>query len=191
MVDEQRAALAFIAIIAGVMGCIEGVMSMRAGSTAILADALVFVNHSISATLASWSLTGKFFRSRLVIQLQGIFMMLLGLAVFAVAVRRFMIGSAPRPLVMIILGAFALGASLMCSAIVLRQRGLVAMPQTVWKLSGADAVSNIAVVAAGALVALTFSNIPDLVIGGAMAGYFTLLGWRMAASGQPYNHRTP
>ncbi len=53
LVDEQRAALAFIAIIAGVTGCIEGVMSMRAGSTAILADALVFVNHSISATLAS------------------------------------------------------------------------------------------------------------------------------------------
>ncbi len=118
-------------------------------------------------------------------------MMLLGLAVFAVAFRRFIIGSAPRPMIMIVLGVFALGASLMCSAIVLRRRGTATTPQAVWKLSGADAVSNIAVMAAGTLVALTSSNIPDLVIGGAMAGYFALLGWRMAASGQAYNHRAP
>lgn len=191
MVDDQRAALAFIAIITGVMGCIQGVLSMRAGSTAMLADALIFVNHSASATITSWTLDGKFSRSRLVVQLQGLVMLLLGAAVLAAVVRRVYIGSAPRPATMMILGCLALGASLTCSAIVLRQRGAASTLAAVWKLSTSDAVSNVAVVAAGALVALTASNIPDLVIGGAMAGYFALKGWRVMVSGRIVDPRSP
>jgi hypothetical protein len=38
---------------------------------------------------------------------------------------------------------------------------------------------------------LTGSNIPDLVIGGAMAGMFFLSGWRIAISGRLDAGRTP
>jgi Co/Zn/Cd efflux system component len=92
---------------------------------------------------------------------------------------------------MMLLGLLALGASLTCSAIVLRQRNAASTLAAVWKLSTSDAVSNVAVVAAGAMVALTLSNIPDLVIGGAMAGYFALKGWRVMISGRIVDPRSP
>ena len=48
----------------------------------------------------------------------------------------------------------------------------------------ADAVGNIAVIAAALAVVATRSNIPDLVIGGAMAGLFFISGWRIALTGR-------
>ena len=191
MLDDQRAALALIAIISGFMGAIQGVSAMPAGSTALLANALIFVQHSVSASLASWAATGIFSRSRWMIQLQGIVMVLLGGLVFAVAIRRLRIGSEPWPQAMVLLGVFALIASLVCGAIMLRHRGARTDLTTVWHLSRTDAVSNIAVVAAGFSVALTRSNIPDLVIGGAMAVFFALSGWRIAQSGQISDRPTP
>jgi Co/Zn/Cd efflux system component len=184
LLDDQRAALALIAIITGFMGCIQGVSAMPAGSTALLANALIFVQHSVSASLASWAASGVLSRSRWMIQLQGIVMVLLGGLVFVVALRRLRIGSEPWPQAMVLLGILALIATLACGAIILRQRGARTDLATVWHLSRTDAVSNIAVVAAGFSVALTHSNIPDLVIGGAMAALFALSGWRIAQSGQ-------
>jgi Co/Zn/Cd efflux system component len=191
LLDDQRAALALIAIITGFMGCIQGVSAMPAGSTALLANALIFVQHSVSASLASWAAAGVLSRSRWTIQLQGIVMVLLGGLVFAVALRRLRIGSEPWPQAMVLLGIFALIASLACGAIMLRHRGARTDLPTVWHLSRTDAVSNIAVVAAGFSVALTRSNIPDLVIGGAMAAFFALSGWRIAQSGQITDGRSP
>ena len=184
MLDDQRAALALIAIITGFMACIQGVVAMPAGSTAMLANALIFVQHSVSASVASWATTIGQRRSRFTVQLQGIAMVLLGALVIAVSVRRFLIGSVPHPELMVFFGFAAVIASLACGAIVLRNRGMSTNLATVWNLSRTDAVSNIAVIAAALAVALTRSRIPDLVIGGAMAAFFALSGWRIASSGQ-------
>ena len=191
MLENQRAALALIAIVTGVVACIQGVMSMRAGSTALLASALIFVQHSISASVASWALSMAFARSRWIVQLQGLMMLVLGGLVFAAAIRRFLIGSVPHPLTMMVLGGLAIGATMTCGAILLRQKEQVTNWRSVWQLTRADAVSNVAIIAAAALVALTRSNIPDLVIGGAMAALFALAGLRMAISGQTANRRLP
>ena len=53
-----------------------------------------------------------------------------------------------------------------------------------WRLSRADAVGNIAVIAAAVAVVATRSNIPDLVIGGVMAAFFFISGWRIALTGR-------
>jgi Co/Zn/Cd efflux system component len=51
-------------------------------------------------------------------------------------------------------------------------------------LSRADAVGNIAVIAAAVAVFATRSNIPDLVIGAVMAAFFFVTGWRIAITGR-------
>jgi Co/Zn/Cd efflux system component len=191
LVENQRAALALIAIITGVVACMQGVMSMRAGSTALLASALIFVQHSLSASIASWALSWPFARGRWIVQLQGLFMAVLGLLVFAAAIRRFLIGSVPHPVAMIILGALALGATMICGAIMLRQSAQVTSWGSVWRLTRTDGVSNVAVIAAAVTVALTRSNIPDLVIGAVMAVLFALAGLRMTISGQAADRRLP
>jgi Co/Zn/Cd efflux system component len=191
MLGTDRAALALIALITGVMGFIESMAAVPAGSTALAADALAFVQHSISAGFALWATAGTITRQRWTVQLQGLTMAILGALVVVIAVRRFIMGSLPHPDVMLIIGTLALGAHLTVGAIMLGQRGQPMSFKALWRLVRTDAVGNIAVIAAGVAVALTRSNIPDLVIGGAMAALFFLSGWRIAVSGRLDAGRTP
>jgi Co/Zn/Cd efflux system component len=191
MFGTERAALALIALITGVMGFIESMAAVPAGSTALAADALVFVQHSISAGFALWATSGTMTRQRWTVQLQGLTMAILGALVVVIAVRRFVLGSIPHPFIMLVIGTMALGAHLTVGAIMLGQRGQPMSLKTLWRLVHTDAVGNVAVIAAAIAVALTGSNIPDLVIGGAMAALFFLSGWRIAISGRLDAGKTP
>jgi Co/Zn/Cd efflux system component len=184
MMENERVALALIALITGVMGFIESMTAVPAASTAMAADALSFVQHSISAGFALWATSGTITRQRWTVQLQGLVMAILGALVCVIAARRFLIGSVPHPFAMIVIGAIALLADLAVGAIVLRQRRMLTGWTPLWRLSRADAVGNIAVIAAALAVVATRSNIPDLVIGGAMAALFFISGWRIALTGR-------
>jgi Co/Zn/Cd efflux system component len=191
MFGNERPALALIALITGVMGFIESMIAVPAGSTALAADALAFVQHSMSAGFALWATSVDMVRERWTVQLQGLTMAILGALVFAIAVRRFMLGSIPHPFIMIVVGLMALGAHLTVGAVMLGQRRQHMNFPALWQLTKMDAVGNVAVIAAAGAVVLTGSNIPDLVIGGAMAGLFFLSGWRIAMSGRLDAGRTP
>jgi Co/Zn/Cd efflux system component len=184
MLENERIALALIALITGVMGFVESMVAVPAGSTAMAADALSFVQHSISAGFSLWTTAGTFTRQRWTVQLQGLVMALLGALVCAIAVRRFFLGSVPHPFAMVVIGLMALGAHLSVGAIVLGQRRMLSGFAALWRLSRTDAVGNIAVIAAALLVAATSSNIPDLVIGAAMAAFFFVSGWKIALTGR-------
>jgi len=184
MLENERVALALIALITGVMGFIESMIAVPAGSTAMAADALSFVQHSISAGFSLWTTAGTFTRQRWTVQLQGLVMALLGALVCVIAVRRFYLGSVPHPLAMMVIGAMALGAHLSVGVIVLSQRRMFSGFPALWKLVRTDAVGNIAVIAAAVMVAATRSNIPDLVIGAAMAAFFFVSGWKIARTGR-------
>jgi Co/Zn/Cd efflux system component len=184
MLANERVALALISWIAGLMACIEGLTSIPAGSTAMLADALIFLHLSINATLALRSSFGSGERKNWTIQLQGVAMMLLGGLVCAAVIRWSMMGSIPHPSLMISVGALAFVASLGSWAIMLKYSSAPSGFGTLWRAGRSDAVSNVAVIAAGGAVALTSSNIPDLVIGGGMAALFALSGWRIALTGR-------
>ena len=184
MMQNERVALALIALITGMMGFIESMTAVPAGSTAMAADALSFVQHSITAGFALWTTAGTITRQRWHVQLQGPVMALLGALVCLIAVRRFYFGSVPHPLAMTIIGMVALVADLAVGAIVLGQRRLLTGIGPLWRISRADCVGNIAVIAAAGAVYATRSNIPDLVIGGAMAAYFFVFGWRIALTGR-------
>jgi Co/Zn/Cd efflux system component len=184
MLEDERVALALIALITGVMGFVESMLAVPAASTAMAADALSFVQHSISAGFALWATSGTITRERWTVQLQGLVMALLGALVCVIAVRRFFLGSVPHPFAMLIIGAVALTADLAVGAIVLRQRRLLTGFGPLWRLSRTDAVGNVAVMAAAAAVIATRSNIPDLVIGAVMAALFFVSGWRIALTGR-------
>src|ERR1700686_2142960 len=125
MMENERVALALIALITGIMGFVESMTAVPAASTAMAADALSFVQHSISAGFLLWATSGTMTRQRWTVQLQGLVMAILGALVCVIAVRRFLIGSVPHPLAMIVIGAIALLADLAVGAIVLRQRRML------------------------------------------------------------------
>ena len=184
MFENERLALALISWITGLMACVEGLMSIPAGSTAMLANALIFLQLSINSAFALRASMGDRVRRRWTIQLQGGAMMLLGGLVCAAVMRWALMGSIPHPMLMMGIGAVAFLASLASWAIMLRHNRQGSGLGTLWRAGRGDAVSNVAVVAAGAAVALTRSNIPDLVIGGGMAALFVLSGWRIATTGR-------
>jgi Co/Zn/Cd efflux system component len=183
LLEHERIALAIIALITGMMAFIESMVAVPAASTALAADALSFVQHSVSAGFALKGSTG-YMRPRWTVQLQGIVMMLLGGLVCVIAIRRTLLGSFPHYLTMIVMGLIALCAHFCACAIMLHSRGQLTSLGALWRFTRTDAVGNIAVIAAAGAVAMTRSNIPDLVIGAAMAGLFLMAGWRIAMTGR-------
>ena len=191
MLQNERVALALIALITGTMGFIESMTAVPAGSTAMAADALSFVQHSITAGFSLWTTAGTITRQRWTVQLQGFVMALLGALVCLIAVRRLSAGSVPHPLAMTIIGLVALVADLVVGTIILGQRRMLTSIGALWRISRTDCVGNLAVVAAAAAVFATGSNLPDIVIGGAMAVYFFISGWRIATTGRLDAGSTP
>ena len=165
------------------MGFIESMIAVPAASTALAADALRFVQHSVSAGFALKGSTG-YRRPRWTIHLQGIVMVLLGGLVCVIAFRRMLVGSFPQYWTMIVMGLIALGAHLSACGIMLHSRGQLTSPLALWRFARTDAMGNIAVIAAAGVVAMTRSNIPDLVFGAAMASMFLMSGWRIAMTGR-------
>src|SRR5262245_11456644 len=58
LAEHERVALAIIALITGMMGFIVSMIAVPAASTALAADALTFVQHSVSAGFALRTSTG-------------------------------------------------------------------------------------------------------------------------------------
>lgn len=184
MLEHERIALILIATITGMMAFVVSTVAVPAGSTALTADALIFVQHSISAGIAL-RISAGLKNYRWIVIVQGAVMMLLGALVCAIAVRRLMMGSFPHPVTMILIGAAALAAHLSCCAIMLHARGQLTSLEALWRFGRNDAVGHIAVIAAAGTVAATRSNIPDLVIGAAMAGFFIISGWKLMTAPGP------
>ena len=82
------------------------------------------------------------------------------------------------------MGVVALFAHFVVCAIMLHSRGQLTSALALWRFTRPDAVGNIAVIAAALMVAALGSNVPDLVIGAAMAGLFVVAGWRIALTGR-------
>ena len=183
MLEHERVALSIIALITGMMGFIESMIAVPAASTAMAADALSFVQHSVSAGFALRAANGVP-RHRWTVLLQGAVMMVLGALVCLIAARRLVEGSVPHPVAMIAMGGIALAANFSACTILLLARRQLTGVKAVWRVARADAVGNISVVAAALAVVATRSNIPDVVIGGAMAGLFIVAGWRILYTGR-------
>ena len=78
---------------------------------------------------------------------------------------------------MMSLGAVALIANIACLLLIFKSRDQGAHMKASWIFSANDVLANVGVIAAGVLVAVTNSQIPDLVIG-TMIGLVVLNGAR-------------
>nr|WP_269802648.1 cation transporter [Marinobacter sp. G11] len=109
--------------------------------------------------------------------LAGVLQLILALGVLVEVVRRFVFGSEPESLMMIVIAFVALIANTSCLLLISKHREGGAHMKASWIFSANDVVINIGVIIAGALVAWTGSNYPDLIIGG-ITGIIVLNGAR-------------
>jgi len=102
-------------------------------------------------------------------RLSGWLQALLALGAMAEVARRFAAGSEPAPPLMMGIALAALAANATCMILLARHRHGGAHMKASWIFSTNDVLANIGVIVAGAAVAWTGSNLPDLVIGAAIA----------------------
>ena len=106
--------------------------------------------------------------------------MVRAIGVIMIAVGRCRAGSNPAPLPMFLIGGVALLGNLASSALIARLRAIVRSP--VQRLN--DAAACLAVLAATGLVALTHTNLGDVVIGGVLATLYVASGWDLLRTGE-------
>ena len=103
-------------------------------------------------------------------RLSGYLQVLLAGGAFFEVARRFWFGSEPEPPVMMAMAMVALIANVLCIVLLAAHRQGGVHMRASWIFSTNDVIANLGVILAGALVAWTDSHLPDLVIGGVIAG---------------------
>jgi len=168
--------LRWLLAINAAMFVVEIVAGWLAQSTGLIADSLDMFADAAVYGLALYAV-GHAGRELRAARLSGWLQLLLALGVLGEVLRRWLTGSTPEPLPMMGIALLALAANLACMAMLAKHRDGGAHMQASWIFSTNDVLANLGVMLAGALVAWTGSNLPDLVIG-TLIGLLVLNGAR-------------
>jgi len=168
--------LRWLLAINAVMFFVELGAGWLAQSTGLIADSLDMFADATVYGLALYAV-GHAGRQLGAARLSGWLQLLLALGALAEVLRRWLTGSAPEPLPMMGIALLALAANVTCMALLAKHRDGGAHMKASWIFSTNDVLANLGVILAGALVAWTGSNLPDLVIG-TLIGLLVLNGAR-------------
>lgn len=161
---ESRLLKKLIAINAG-MFLIELIIGLFAESMGLISDSLDMLADS-GVYLISLYAVGKSLQIKKKSALMnGLFQIILGLGIIVETIRRFIYGSDPEPTYMILISLIALAANVYCLAVLSKHKDGEVHLRASYICSSTDVMANIGVIIAGALVYLTKSPYPDLVIG--------------------------
>lgn len=153
-------------------GIVEAVGGFFVGSQALKADALDFLGDGMITFLGLLAIRRSTFWRARTASMQGVFLMILGLGVLANTSYRFVVQQIPSPEAMGVLASLALIVNVAAAAVLLPHRTGDSNVRAVWLFSRNDAIGNLLVLAAAALVALTGTPWPDLIVGAGVAALF-------------------
>ena len=172
-----KRALWIVVLLNAGYGIIQIGGSILSGSQALQADALDFIGDGLISFLGliavGWGLAARA-KAALI---QGIFLALLGLGVIGSTAYRVLVEHEPQTLLM---GGFAIVAffvNVLAAVVLIPHRKGDANMRAVWLFSRNDAIGNLAVVAAAALVWWLNSPWPDLLMAFVVAALFLHSAW--------------
>lgn len=139
-----------------------------AQSTGLVADALDMAADAMVYALALYAVGRTVADQQRAARWSGGLQLVLALGALGEVGRRALVGSEPAEGLMMGVAALALAANLACVALLARHRGGGVHLKASWIFTTHDALANLGVIVAGALVALTGSAVPDLVVGTAV-----------------------
>lgn len=174
-IASEKAALRAVLVINAVMFVVELVAGLLAESTGLLADSLDMLADALVYVVGLIVVGRTISAQHRAALLAGILQLAMGLGVLVEVARRAVVGSDPTSVTMMVTASVALVANLACAKLLHRHREGGAHMKASWIFTATDAVGNLGVMLAGALVFATGSGIPDLVIGTAIA-VFVLYG---------------
>ena len=173
-----------LAINAGMFG-VELAAGLWAQSTGLIADSLDMLADAAVYGIALAAVGGSVLSQRRSARISGWLQLALAVLVLLDVGRRLVQGSEPVSAAMMVVGALALVANGTVVALIARHRGGGVHLRASWIFSVNDTLANLAVIAAGVLVALTGSQLPDLAAGAAIALLVASGAWRILRMSGP------
>ncbi len=144
---------------------IEFMAGIIASSTGLIADSLDMFADAAIYGIALF-VVGKNLNAQLkAAHISGWFQFGLAMIVLVDVLRRFIYGSEPVSILMILIGGLALAANVSCLHLMRDHKESGAHMKASYIFSANDVIVNLGVIIAGILVAITGSRYPDLIIG--------------------------
>ncbi len=162
---EQSKVLIILLSINAVMFLVEIILGIISESTALIADSLDMLADATVYAIGLYAVAKSPLVKIHAAHLSGIFQVLLGLLVIADVVRRFILGSEPDSLLIMIVGFIALIANVICLMLISKHKQGEVHMRASWVFSKNDVIANIGIIISGGLVYLLDSRYPDLIIG--------------------------
>jgi Co/Zn/Cd efflux system component len=169
---EQRRVLHIVLWINVAMFLVESIAGILGHSTALFADSIDMLGDAIVYGFSLYVISrGLRWQARAAL-LKGVIMAAFGIGVLVQVAVKIARGLTPAVEVMGVVGLLAFAANLFCLILLWRRRGDDINMRSAWVCSRNDVVGNAGVLVAAALVALTGSPWPDVVIGLLVAAVF-------------------
>lgn len=175
--QQEAGTLWILLAINGLMFVFEMVMGLIAQSAGLIADSLDMFADAAVYGLALYAVGHGVKMQVRAAHVAGILQLILALGVLLEVGRRFVFGSEPESTLMMAIAVVALIANTACLLLISRHREGGAHMKASYIFSANDVIINLGIIVAGALVAWTGSNYPDLVIG-TIVGIIVLSGAR-------------
>ena len=166
---EQRRVLIVVLIINAAMFFAEFGAGLVAGSAALMADATDMLGDALVYGVSLYAIARSDRWKAGVAAFKGAFILILGLGILVNVAIKIQSGVPPSSSLMLVFGGLALVANLVCLGLLWRFRAQDVNMASTWECSRNDVISNVGVLAAAAMVAVTSSPWPDILIGLAMA----------------------
>ncbi|PKM04682.1 MAG: sodium:proton antiporter [Gammaproteobacteria bacterium HGW-Gammaproteobacteria-6] len=174
---EQAQTLRWLLGINAVMFVLEMAAGLIAQSAGLIADSLDMFADAAVYGLALYAVGRAVSLQMTAARIAGVVQAVLALGVLLEVLRRFVFGSEPQSLMMMAVALLALIANSICLLMIHKHRQGGVHMRASWIFSANDVLINVSVIVAGALVAWTGSNRPDLLIG-TLVGLIVLNGAR-------------
>lgn len=169
---RQASVLRVLLAINVLMFVVEFAAGWLGSSTALLGDSLDMLGDGLVYGFSLFVVARGLRWKAVSAGAKGGVMAVFGVAVLLEAVAKLAWGEAPQPAIMAAVGAAALAANTVCLALLTRHRGDDVNMRSAWVCSRNDLIANVSVLAAAALVILTASPWPDVVVGAGIALLF-------------------
>lgn len=149
---------AFMFVSELVLGWLAQSMGLIADSLDMLADAGVY-------GLSLYAVGRGIVKQARAAMVSGYLQIILGLGVLFEVSRRMLFGSEPQSTLIIVIGAVALVANIVCLCLISKHKEGGVHMRASWIFSKNDVIANLGVILSGTLVALIGSRYPDLIVG--------------------------
>lgn len=163
--QAERRTLVLVLLINGLMFAVEIVAGLLAQSMGLIADSLDMFADAAVYAVALYAVSRSRELKVRAAHLSGWIQMALATGALFEVVRRFIVGSEPESVAMIMVSLLAMTANIACLVLLSRNKSSGAHMTASRIFTANDVIANGGVIVAGVLVFWTGSRLPDLVLG--------------------------